>query len=292
MENTNEIHTYMSTVPFEFEEWLPYLDNEKLKSVVPDGRAMLHINKKYITNAVRRGEERLIKIQGNNIVQRVVFCNSTELKSDIGHSLLERFAYSNFSAVYSMHNKSCSISLRSSDDRTDVEYISREFFSGGGHRNASACKNTTNNLPDTITLGRGDLCNAIDNAKLNILNLDNTIVQTIIINLTRVNFEKKIDMDDILKYLTQYREGSAIKEYQYLLKQKKKLESIDTVIVLRLFKKNVSTFIICFSDNSIKKFFDDYCSVHNNFEKFVLTPFSTMIEVNGDKHDLTFLKDL
>lgn len=290
--NTDEISIYLSTLPYVFEEYEKFIDNDNLRTIIPEAIGMVKLNNKYIKNAIKRGEERLIKTPDEKIY-RVVFCNSTELQSDIGNKILYEFPMANFSAIYSIYNKSYNFSLRSMNDRTDVGTLANKYFNGGGHRNASGCTAyNSNELPSTVTFGRSNLCKLLSSFELEEFNFDKIKTFVMTINLGSERGEVFLDLrSTLLKYLMQIRYGE-VKEWQYLceLKYQKKLNDI---IILFYKNEDVKTYLFLgFESRSTKNLFDNYCiEVAENFDKFYVNPAYSTIEVKETISSLSTIKN-
>ena len=290
--NTDEISIYLSTLPYVFEEYEKFIDNDNLRTIIPEAIGMVKLNNKYIKNAIKRGEERLIKTPDEKIY-RVVFCNSTELQSDIGNKILYEFPMANFSAIYSIYNKSYNFSLRSMNDRTDVGTLANKYFNGGGHRNASGCTAyNSNELPSTVTFGRSNLCKLLSSFELEEFNFDKIKTFVMTINLGSERGEVFLDLrSTLLKYLMQIRYGE-VKEWQYLceLKYQKKLNDI---IILFYKNEDVKTYLFLgFESRSTKNLFDNYCiEVAENFDKFYVSPAYSTIEVKETISSLSTIKN-
>jgi oligoribonuclease NrnB/cAMP/cGMP phosphodiesterase (DHH superfamily) len=290
--NTDEISIYLSTLPYVFEEYEKFIDNDNLRTIIPEAIGMVKLNNKYIKNAIKRGEERLIKTPDEKIY-RVVFCNSTELQSDIGNKILYEFPMANFSAIYSIYNKSYNFSLRSMNERTDVGTLANKYFNGGGHRNASGCTAyNSNELPSTVTFGRSNLCKLLSSFELEEFNFDKIKTFVMTINLGSERGEVFLDLrSTLLKYLMQIRYGE-VKEWQYLceLKYQKKLNDI---IILFYKNEDVKTYLFLgFESRSTKNLFDNYCiEVAENFDKFYVSPAYSTIEVKETISSLSTIKN-
>ena len=290
--NTDEISIYLSTLPYVFEEYEKFIDNDNLRTIIPEAIGMVKLNNKYIKNAIKRGEERLIKTPDEKIY-RVVFCNSTELQSDIGNKILYEFPMANFSAIYSIYNKSYNFSLRSMNERTDVGTLANKYFNGGGHRNASGCTAyNSNELPSTVTFGRSNLCKLLSSFELEEFNFDKIKTFVMTINLGSERGEVFLDLrSTLLKYLMQIRYGE-VKEWQYLceLKYQKKLNDI---IILFYKNEDVKTYLFLgFESKSTKNLFDNYCiEVAENFDKFYVSPAYSTIEVKETISSLSTIKN-
>ena len=137
MENTDAFAYWFDTIPQKFEEYEKYLDEEKLMDAIKNkGLVYQELNDFYVKNCITYAVPKFTKI-GENFYF-VVYLNGTILKSDLGNKLINEFKMANFSAVYTINDKtnSTAFSLRSSDKHTNVAEVAH-LMGGGGHRNAS-----------------------------------------------------------------------------------------------------------------------------------------------------------
>ena len=70
---------------------------------------------------------------------KVATCNSQLYRSEIGNKLMTRFPEADFSMVYFFKDVDTIISLRSLDNKVDVDMVARNW-KGGGHKCASGLK--------------------------------------------------------------------------------------------------------------------------------------------------------
>ena len=285
--NTDEISIYLSTLPYEFEVFEKYLSNRILKAIIPEAIGMVSINNKYIKNAIKRGEERLIKLPDDKIY-RVVFCNSTELQSDIGNRILFEFPLANFSAIYNVYNNIYNFSLRSMNDRTDVGTLANTHFNGGGHRNASGCSGkNSNDLPSTETIGRASLCKILSNYEMEEFSYDMIKTYVMKFNFNNINDDNNLIKNDIMKYLMQTR-FNGLKEWQHLCQ-------IELKNIIIMFYKNDETktnFYLGFTDKKIQNQLNEYFSdVSENFNKFFIKPTYTTLELPAIVNSLEYIKN-
>lgn len=137
------------TLPFQFDIYNEYLNDEKLKEMIlVKGNSFQELNAINIKQSSMLACPVFCKIAGRYYF--VAYLNSTGLKSDIGHEILNLWPYIDFSVVYSLddRNNTTSFSLRSTDKHVDVSHVST-LVGGGGHRNASGVKihNHASRLP-------------------------------------------------------------------------------------------------------------------------------------------------
>lgn len=146
----NEFATWFhNDVPFEYNEYVKYLDEDLLlKYINWFGVPYLKFNSRLVDDTVKHAALKFIKIVDKFHFVGVV--NSTISKSDVGNKIIETNPYVNFSIAYSNgdNNNTTSVSLRSTNLHTDVSEIAT-LFGGGGHRNAAGIRipYVTNMLP-------------------------------------------------------------------------------------------------------------------------------------------------
>lgn len=163
---TTPFVAYFYEQSFDFELWEQYLVESKITYAIDVGFKYLEYQNILIKKIIKKTA---IVIQDiNNKYQVVLYSNSPELKSDIGSKMLKAYPIGDFSCVwdnilhYDKDNnvslEKTSISLRSTNDRTDISSIAAQF-GGGGHRNASGCtiNGFVSRLPFTII----DDCNLL-----------------------------------------------------------------------------------------------------------------------------------
>lgn len=136
LQDTNKFVTYFYEQPFDFNSWEKYLDEERVYEAISKGSNWLEYQQAIIGHVLNKAYPVIQSI--NNELRIVVYSNTSELKSDIGHQLLEKFPFCDFSAIwhYEAEKNKTYYSLRSTDSRMDCSLIAQNF-SGCGHRNAS-----------------------------------------------------------------------------------------------------------------------------------------------------------
>jgi oligoribonuclease NrnB/cAMP/cGMP phosphodiesterase (DHH superfamily) len=133
--NTREITSYISTLPFEFEEYEKLLDDEYLtKTILPLAIGMNKQNVVYIDKAMSFSTMKFVQIDDKYYF--VSHINSSILKSEIGNQILTVYPNCDFSSIYSTNNNTSYISLRSEEGRSDVSLIATKY-GGGGHKFAA-----------------------------------------------------------------------------------------------------------------------------------------------------------
>jgi oligoribonuclease NrnB/cAMP/cGMP phosphodiesterase (DHH superfamily) len=137
MENTEYFYSWFYTLPFEFEVYNKYLNNELLlKDMQEYGSKFNILNEYYVNESVNKACIKFMNIKGNYYL--IAYTNASICKSEIGNQLITKYPLIDFASVYSIsdYNDSTAFSLRSTNNHVDVSEISR-LMGGGGHRNAS-----------------------------------------------------------------------------------------------------------------------------------------------------------
>lgn len=123
------IATFLRTVPFELEAWVPLLE-VPFDVLARDASMMLMYHTSLVELLADKAE--LDVVDGIDVVR----CNCPYFfASDVGHLLLERNP-GTIAMTFSDGNGYRHWSLRSLDDRPDVSELARKY-GGGGHRNAA-----------------------------------------------------------------------------------------------------------------------------------------------------------
>ena len=120
---------------FDFDLWEKYLQREKVNETISEGKSWLSYQS-LIINDIAKGSYCLLHLI-NKSLAIVSYVNTPLLKSEIGNKLLMKNPLADFSVGWNYRREKTYLSLRSSDDRFDVESVAKEF-GAGGHRNASA----------------------------------------------------------------------------------------------------------------------------------------------------------
>lgn len=193
--NTRELTSYIYSLPFEFKEYEKLLDEKVLLGdILQIAIGMQRQNDLYIKDAVGFSSIKFTQIDGMYFF--VACVNTSVLKSDIGNQLFSKYENANFSLCYSIGDDSglSYVSLRSTNDRTDVSKIAVKY-GGGGHRCASGCSmhNThdVGNVLDTYTMY---------NMLNNIYVRESTLLNGNVVYLNSTQLKKQIG-----KYLLQTR---------------------------------------------------------------------------------------
>ncbi|XWV26010.1 DHH family phosphohydrolase-like protein [Tupanvirus soda lake] len=133
---TSEFVAFFYEQDFDFELWEKYLDDAMVNKAIDTGRSWLEYQKVIINKIIKKTSYVIQEINGQYSV--VLYCNSSELRSDIGNMVFKELPIGDFSCVwdYNLYTDQTNYSLRSTNDRYDVSAIASKF-GGGGHRNAS-----------------------------------------------------------------------------------------------------------------------------------------------------------
>lgn len=198
LENTDAFSSWFSTLPHEFEIYDKYLNDQVLLEAIQNkGLSFIELNEYNTNQAVNFVAPKFMKIydpKGGDRYYFVGYVNSNTLKSDIGNRIFTQYPYLDFSAVYSIIDRtnSTSFSLRSTDQHVNVSEVAT-LLGGGGHRNASAInlKMVTNVLPG-LSLDNGALYDKIRDIYFN---------KTLDFNIVYFNFG--VNKREIGKYLLQ-----------------------------------------------------------------------------------------
>lgn len=145
---TDYFSTYVFRQSYNFELYETYLNIKTLNNVLKIGKNWYEHQKNMIDESMRNTRYVLQMI--DNEYKIVLYINTCMLKSDLGSEMFKKFPFGDFSCVwdYDVSSNETRYSLRSTDNRQDVEKIAKKF-GGGGHRNASGVvfKNMVGILP-------------------------------------------------------------------------------------------------------------------------------------------------
>lgn len=138
MNHTEEIYSYLNSIPKNILDYYPLLDDQFLLSKKKIGRDILKNEDDEITKIIENRYTRQISIYGNIYTVAVVECPIYKYKSKLGNRMLYMYDSCDFCIIYNYDEtqKKTYTSLRSENSRTDVSYIA-SLYGGGGHRNAS-----------------------------------------------------------------------------------------------------------------------------------------------------------
>jgi hypothetical protein len=166
MPNSSAVTSYIRTLPFEFKNYEELLDDYHLQTIIIPKAIILQEHDKYYINQALSNSATIQFIELGGMYYFIAMLNSTILASEIGHELLNKYKYVNFSVVYSFVNNKYHMSLRSNDNRTDVSMIAKQL-GGGGHRNASGISTNTSSFPANIIDGGEILYKLLNNIVTN-----------------------------------------------------------------------------------------------------------------------------
>ena len=127
--DSNAVSAALSTLPKQFEQWHPYLEDSKISSLIDQGNAIVLYQQQQIDKATKGGKACLTEIAGYT----VPCINATHLISEIGEQLAQGHP---FAALYFETTDKRIFSLRSAKDGIDVSAIAQQF-GGGGHFHAA-----------------------------------------------------------------------------------------------------------------------------------------------------------
>jgi uncharacterized protein len=131
--HTQEVHAYLSSLSYEFEEWTSAARAlaDGLDVVVSQGEAILRFTQKAVDRMVKRAYLVDFPTQHGDI--RVPAVNTAEHASDVLNELAKDQP---FAVAYAYKDSMWKCSLRSAADGEDVAVIA-EQFAGGGHKHAA-----------------------------------------------------------------------------------------------------------------------------------------------------------
>jgi oligoribonuclease NrnB/cAMP/cGMP phosphodiesterase (DHH superfamily) len=143
---TAELTTYLFQQKFSFEFFEELMEPNRLEEAIQKGSNWLEYKQMTVSNVAKRAKSILQKI--NNKLQIVLYVGSVMDSSDVGNKVFEYFPLGDFSAIFShnLRDMSTRFSLRSTDERSDVSVIAKQW-NGGGHRNASGLS-----IPEIVVL--------------------------------------------------------------------------------------------------------------------------------------------
>lgn len=127
---------YFYEQPFEFELYEKYFDDLFVNDAIIKGKAWIDYRTVIMKNIMNKTSYIIQEIDKEYRI--VLYINCSELKSDLGSQVFTKYPFGDFSAIwnYDLTTDKTYYSLRSTNDRLDVEKIAK-YYGGGGHRNAS-----------------------------------------------------------------------------------------------------------------------------------------------------------
>ena len=242
LSNTDDFASWFHTLPFEFEEYDKYIDDNLLLEMIKvKGISFGELNDYYIKQSVSFAVPKFCKIKDKYYF--VAYVNSSVCKSDVGNKIFDALPLIDFSAIYSVndHNNSTSFSLRSTDKHADVAEIAFSL-SGGGHSCASGMTtyDVTNHLPG-IVYDNGQLYKLLDQ----IYFLKGT-------EFTVAHLNTPIHKHELCSYLLQKKYANVNNaENLYMLKNKLDTKSVIDIAVTHSFDSNTnkSEYVVMFGDS-------------------------------------------
>ncbi|BCS82631.1 DHH family phosphohydrolase-like protein [Cotonvirus japonicus] len=133
---TSEFISYLFEQDFNFSRWEKFMDETNVDKAIEIGRKWSQYQKIMFEKIIKKASYVIQNIDGKLSI--VVYCNSSEFKSDIGNKIFNHYPFADFSCVWDfcLYKNETNYSLRSTNNRYDVSVIAAKF-NGGGHRNAS-----------------------------------------------------------------------------------------------------------------------------------------------------------
>ena len=268
MSDTNDFITYFYQQEMKFDTWDTYNTNDVVDSAILKGSAWIEYQNIIIDRITRKASYIIQKINnplvrdGANDLKIVVYSNTPDLKSDIGNKLFNKIPFADFSVVwdYDIYRDKTLISLRSTDDRSDVSIIAK-IFGGGGHRNASGM--AYDGCQPTLKFERIDdygLLELMLNKEANKVKIDKESTKYVLFNVEKIKQEWLTDI---------------------LLTLLKKKMSDYPLLVFRSISEDVK---YNESNNSIVKIWD-YTIVFNEYaKKHGIEKLEYMAAMTKDKH--------
>lgn len=133
----DEFSSVFFSVPFVFEEYDKFLEEEKIQETINKGLIILEYSTKMIDSIIKHACCKFCKIGEKFYL--VAYVNSNVMKSDIGNKLITKtYPLADFAIVYNYDDASNNtwFSLRSTNEKTNVSEIATKY-GGGGHACAS-----------------------------------------------------------------------------------------------------------------------------------------------------------
>jgi oligoribonuclease NrnB/cAMP/cGMP phosphodiesterase (DHH superfamily) len=183
MSQTRQFTSYIANIPKQFEQYEKLLDDNFVKnSIIPIGDGMMKQNDNYINDGIKKMAVNFILL--DNKLYFVGNVNTSILKSEIGNSFLTANPDVNFAICYSKNEYTGEnyVSLRSTNNSTDVEELASKF-GGGGHRNAAGMSVYSAESIPSILIDRYQCYNLIKNIKI----IKQTIKDELELNIVYLN---------------------------------------------------------------------------------------------------------
>lgn len=168
--DTSAFITYLFEQEFKFELWEDFLNEDNVTMARMTGSAWLEYKRIIIDKIVRKTSFIIQEINDQYYI--VLYCNSSEFKSDVSNMCMKKYLIGDFACVwdYDLYRNTTMCSLRSTAEKTDVSSIAK-LIGGGGHRNASGV--SIEGIVDTLPFKR---VNDNDFIRLLLHNTKNSVV--------------------------------------------------------------------------------------------------------------------
>lgn len=125
------------TKGFDYDRWKEYLNEDVLDKCLEEGSSWLTYKTMLVDRTVSKMCFIIQEINFKYVI--VLYCNSSNLITDVGHEMLRQDPLGDFACIwnYNLYRNKTQYSFRSMDDRENVAIIAKKL-GGGGHRNASS----------------------------------------------------------------------------------------------------------------------------------------------------------
>ncbi|RUS31441.1 hypothetical protein BC938DRAFT_477791 [Jimgerdemannia flammicorona] len=141
---SKEFSAFFRTVPFNFEDFKRFHDNELLvDEAITNGTQLLAVLNDKVMQICSNATTRTLR----DTHHKVLVVNSPVFPSEVGQELASRDCDFGLVWFYDANRKSCRVSARSHDEKADVSEIVKRF-GGGGHRNAAGFTWNQKNVDD------------------------------------------------------------------------------------------------------------------------------------------------
>ncbi len=185
MPNTRAFTSYIFNLPKTFDSYEKLLSDDYITNVVlPIGDGMQKQNDNYINEGVKKVAVNFMLIDSQLYFVGII--NTSILKSEIGNAFLISNPNVNFTICHSKNEYTGEnyLSLRSTNNGTDVEILASKF-GGGGHRNAAGLSVFSAETLPGILIDRYQCYNQISNIKLiqqSIADNENLVLNVVYLN--------------------------------------------------------------------------------------------------------------
>jgi oligoribonuclease NrnB/cAMP/cGMP phosphodiesterase (DHH superfamily) len=273
MPYTQEVTSYIQSLPFEFTEYEKLLDENYIKNtVIPSGIGMYKQNEYYIKQAVKRATPKFVLI--DNKYYFGCFLNTSVLKSEIGSKVFSEYTLCDFSAMYNINDNKPEtfFSLRSEDNKADVSVIALKY-GGGGHRNAAGL--TVNYI-----------CNMLPCKEISGIDIYKQLSQiyftndfphiTLVDNIYGVHLNSSNNKYELAKYLLQVKyidkDDNNVLQCEYIAKNKKINLDTNSEVKYSLvwsYYNNAYNYVLACIDKEIYNYFVQFLNI-NKFKDIII----------------------